>query len=104
MTLPVQHHTCSHPVCGRYKDTATERDRYLSVHRHGRFQMSELCKGAFWGLNYLAGVSHAGLRDVTVVYSVTARHPSQLVLSQTTTEEDRGKNRKRHLRAAQVRV
>lgn len=42
----------------------------------------------YWSLFYLAGVSHAGLGDVTVVDSVTARHPSQLVLSQTTIEEE----------------
>lgn len=33
------------------------------------------------GLLYLAGVSCAGLRNVTVVDGVAALHPSQLVLS-----------------------
>lgn len=37
LTLPVQHHTCSHPVCGHYEDTAKEREHYLSI----GFQVSE---------------------------------------------------------------
>lgn len=38
---------------------------------------------------YLAGVSCAGLGNITVVDSIAARHPPQLVLSQMTTEEER---------------
>lgn len=37
MTLPVQHHTCSHPVCGHYEDTA--RERPSSVQHHIGLQM-----------------------------------------------------------------
>lgn len=38
---------------------------------------------------YLAGVSCAGLGNVTVIDGIPAHHPSKLVLSQTTTEEER---------------
>lgn len=39
--------------------------------------------------SYLTGVSCAGLRDVTVVDSIPAGHSSQLVLLQSTSEEEK---------------
>lgn len=82
MNLPVQHHTCSHPVCGHYEDTGTERQRASPVRHHHQFLLHFYLQSFV----YLAGVSCAGLRNVTFVNSIAARHTSQLILSKTTRE------------------
>lgn len=81
-TLPAQHHTCSHPVCGHYEDTKREILLKQFFNFFSNVQH-------FWailqsGLLYLTGVSRAGLWNVAFVHSFTARHTSQLILSKGT--------------------
>lgn len=82
MTLPVLHHTCSHPVCGHYKNTARQREFSVTL-SFRRLNFVSTLQMPWRSFFYLTGVSCAGFRDVAVIDSITTRHSSQLVLSET---------------------
>lgn len=73
---PVQHRTCSRPVCGHYEDTERE-----NLHNYYFFKQYPAGLGLFFFF-YLTGVSRAGLWNVAFIRSFTARNTSQLILSE----------------------
>lgn len=80
VTSPVQRHTCSHPVCGRYEDTA--RERIWSVHCNGGFKTTDFFSVYFTWLEspmQVSGMSQplTASRHVTPLNSYCYKHPEE---------------------------